>query len=161
MQARVRSDPTDCWRGFFRDNEVTPKHEEECSDHLAVLLQAVAPEIAFDPEFHVGGNREVDIACSVANLRIPIEAKGQWNKDLWSAAQWQLGDQQAVDHKANGYGVYLVYWFGSHGKSLAKPPAGVLRPTTPNDLQYLLCQMLTAAGLHNLKVVVLDLERPA
>lgn len=161
VQARVRSDPTDCWRGFFRDNKATPKHEEECSDHLAVLLQAEAPEIAFDPEFHVGGNREVDIACSVGNLRIPIEAKGQWNKDLWSAAQWQLGDQQAVDHKANGCGVYLVYWFGSNGKSLAKSPAGVLRPTTPDDLQYLLSQMLTAAGRHNLKVVVLDLVRPA
>ena len=161
VQTRVRSDPTDSWRGFYCDDRFTPKGEEVCSDHLANLLALEAPEISFTPEFHVGSNREVDIACSVGNLRIPIEAKGQWNADLWTAADWQLGGQQAVDHRAGGYGIYLVYWFGSQqgSKGLRKQPVGVDYPTSPEELRIALNQVLIAPDRQNLRVFVLDLSR--
>ncbi|MEG3155704.1 hypothetical protein [Sphingomonas sp. RB1R13] len=161
VQARVRSDPTDCWRGFYRDDRVTPKGEEDCSDHLANLLALEAPGIRFDPEVHVGSDREVDIACSVGNLRMPIEAKGQWNADLWTAADWQLRGQQAVDHLAAGHGIYLVYWFGAQKgrKRLQKPPAGVESPETPEALRIALGEALTAPDQQNLRMFVLDLTR--
>ncbi len=160
VQARVRSDPTDCWRGFFMDDGVTPKAEEDCNDHLAVLLGAEEPGVRFDPEFHIGADREVDIACSVGSIRIPIEAKGQWHPDLWHAAGRQLGEQQAVDHLAGGYGIYLVYWFGSDSpKSLQGPPRGVNRPQTPPALEGALGVRLQVSGRVNLRVRVLDLSR--
>lgn len=161
VQARVRSDPTDCWRGFYRDDGHTPKGEEDCSDHLANLLALEAPGIRFDPEVHVGSDREVDIACSVENLRIPIEAKGQWNADLWTAADWQLGGQQAVDHQAAGHGIYLVYWFGPQPapKGLRNPPRGVIPPATPEELQVMLEDGLTTDDQKGLKAFVLDLTR--
>lgn len=160
-QARVHSDPTNCWRGFYRDDEVTPKGEEDCSDHLANLLALEAPAIRFDPEFHIGGDREVDIACSIGKLRMPIEAKGQWNADLWTAADWQLGGQQAIDHLAAGHGIYLVYWFGGvkGRKGLKRPPAGVQCPITPEMLRQALQETLTTSGRANLSVFVLDLTR--
>lgn len=161
VQARVRSDHTDCWRGFYRDNKSTPKHEEDCSDHLVNLLALEAPDIRFDPETHVGNDREVDIACSIGNLRIPIEAKGQWNDDLWTAANWQLGGQQAVDHRAGGHGIYLVYWFGPQmdAKPLRKPPDDIESPDTPQSLQHLLRNRLITDNRQDLRVFVLDLAR--
>lgn len=160
VQDRVRSDPTDCWRGFYRDDGVTPKAEEDCSDHLANLLKIEAPEIRFEPEFHVGSDREVDIACSVTGMRIPIEAKGQWNADLWTAADWQLGGQQAVDHLAGGHGIYLVYWFGSQTgrKKLRNPPTGRI-PSSAQELTSRLSEALVATKRKNLTVAVLDLTR--
>lgn len=161
VQARVRSDPTDCWRGFYLDDRHTPKSEEDCTDHIANLLGLEAPGINFDPELHVGSDREVDIACSVGKLRIPIEAKGQWNADLWTAAEWQLGDQQAVDHQAAGHGIYLVYWFGPQTapKRLRKPPRGAVAPATPKGLQVMLEESLVASGWTGLEIFVLDLTR--
>lgn len=160
VQARVRSDPTDCRRGFFMDDALTPKEEEDCNDYLTVLLSAEEPNVYFDPEFHVGADREVDIACTVGDIRIPIEAKGQWHRDLWHAAEHQLGGQQAVDHKAGGYGIYLVYWFGLDcPKSLQGPPRGVKRPETAQEIEDSLSARLGASGRINLRVRVLDLSR--
>lgn len=160
VQARVRSDPTDCRRGFFMDDGVTPKTEEDCNDHLTVLLGAEEPAVRFDPEFHVGADREVDIACTVGSIRIPIEAKGQWHRDLWHAAERQLGDQQAVDHRAGGCGIYLVYWFGFDcPKSLQGPPSGVKRPDTAQEIEDSLSARLRASGRTNLRVRVLDVSR--
>lgn len=160
VQARVRSDPTDCRRGFFMDDGLTPKEEEDCNDHLTVLLSAEEPDVHFDPEFHVGADREVDIACTVGRVRIPIEAKGQWHRDLWHAAEQQLGGQQAVDHRAGGYGIYLVYWFGADcPKSLQGPPRGIKRPDNAQEIEESLSARLRASGWTNLRVRVLDLSR--
>lgn len=160
VQDRIRSDPTDCWRGFYKDDGETPKAEEDCSDHLANLLKIEAPEFRFEPEYHIGSDREVDIACSVTGMRIPIEAKGQWNADLWTAADWQLGGQQAVDHLAGGHGIYLVYWFGAQRapKKLRNPPSGSV-PSSPEELKRRLSEALQATKRRNLTVVVLDLTR--
>ncbi len=162
VQARVRSDPTDCWRGFFMDDGISPKKEEDCNDHLVVLLSAEEPIVRFDPEFYLGADREADIACTVNGIQIPIEAKGQWHQDLWHAAERQLGDQQAVDHRAGGHGIYLVYWFGLDSpKRLQGPPRGSLRPTTKMELENALSQRLGASGKSNLRVKVIDLARPS
>lgn len=160
VQARIRSDATDCWRGFYQDDGKTPRAEEDCSDHLVNLLRIEAPEILFEPEVHVGSDREVDIGCSVKGMRIPIEAKGQWNRDLWTAADWQLGGQQAVDHLAQGHGIYLVYWFGpqAKGKKVQNPPIDSI-PKSPDELRCRISKALAVPERKNLAVAVLDISR--
>lgn len=161
-EARVRSDEADSWVGFYRDDRHTPKEEEECSDHLKLLLDAADPSVVFTREPHLGSDREADFWCSVAGLALPIEAKGQWHQDLWHAAERQLGNQQAVDHRAGGYGIYLVYWFGPDSpKGLQGPPRGTPRPVTKIELENALRERLIASGRPNLRVKVIDLTRPA
>jgi hypothetical protein len=161
VQARVRSDEADSWVGFYRDDRRTPKEEEACSDHLKLLLDAAEPGIVFAREPHLGSDREADFWCSVPGLGLPIEAKGQWHQELWRAAESQLGDQQAVDYRAEGYGIYLVYWFGPDSpKRLQGPPRGTMRPTSRIDLEKALGERLIASGRPNLLVKVLDLARP-
>ena len=45
-----------------------------------------------------------------------IEAKGQWHKDLYTAAMEQLEARYSIHPSAAGQGIYLVYWFGEDYK---------------------------------------------
>src|SRR5690606_31431129 len=89
VQARIRSDAVESWRGFF-DGADVPLQEEACRDHLIGLLRQGCRDIHFEPEAHKAGDKEVDIVCRCDKLSLPIEVKGQWHRDLWHAADTQL-----------------------------------------------------------------------
>jgi hypothetical protein len=162
VQAKVRGSDNDAWTRFYADPvKLVPKGEEPCTDYLIDLLRQGDHRVTYSPEAHMPDGRETDVACTVAQFFMPIEAKGQWHSDLWKAADSQLAAQQAIDHRAEGRGVYLVYWFGKAGKPLTPPPrgSGIEVPKTPEALQAELIRHFetTRAGL--LTVRVLDLSR--
>ncbi|KRA84197.1 NACHT domain-containing protein [Altererythrobacter sp. Root672] len=161
VQARIMSSDTDIWAVFYRDDRKMPQDEEFCRDRLIDALRIHEQSIQFNPEKHLGSDREGDIACEYGQLHLPIEVKGQWHDDLWRAADDQLAAQQAIDHRAEGYGVLLVLWFGEAGKRLKGPPRQLRIPTpgSPAELEAALAQASRAAGDGRLKVKVLDLSR--
>jgi len=162
VQLMVRADDVDSWTGFYADtnsSKLQPKHEEECSDYLITLLRQNRYGLEFTPEPHLAGDREGDIGCSIDALWLPIEAKGQWHPDLWTAADTQLQTQQSSDHRAAQRGVYLVYWFGDRGKRLARPPKGIPIPASPAELEQALTDHSAAAQSGRIIVKVLDLSR--
>lgn len=159
VQAKVRSDDAESWRGFFNDKGV-PYNEERCRDHLLGLLRQGAGGVQYDPETHVAADKEVDIACSVGTVRIPIEVKGQWNPQLWHGADTQLDRLYATDWRAERRGIYLVLWFGDlsdTNKKLVGPGRGKARPQTPEELQDVLTAGSLAARDGRTRVIVLDL----
>jgi len=162
VEDQVGSNDTDSWRGLFDHNGV-PHEEERCRDHLVDLLRQHDQRIDFAPEGHVGEDREIDIDCKLPGMRLPVEIKGQWHPKLWTEADCQLGDQQAVDHLAQGYGIYLVLWFGNKklpkNKTLQNPPVGlrVETPKTPEQLQAELSKNLSDARRGRIQIKVLDL----
>lgn len=161
VQAKIRSDDAESWRGFF-DDEGVPYDEERCRDHLLGLLRQGSREVELEPETHVASDKEVDITCSAGTLRIPIEIKGQWHKDLWRAADKQLTALYTRDWQAEGRGIYLVLWFGPDvrpNKQLYSPPRGVAAPQTPEQLRDLLAAGSNAARDGVVKVIVVDLTR--
>ena len=158
---RVRSDDIDSWRGFFDEAEV-PHDEERCRDHLIGLLRQETQAIAFDPEGHVADDKEIDIACKVGDLLLPIEVKGQWHDKLWVAADQQLDRLYTPDWRAHGYGIYLVLWFGDavpEKKRLKSPGRGREKPSNPQMLHDQLVNISKAAKSGRVRVVVLDLSR--
>lgn len=161
VEAQVKNSPTDTWVTFFRDDRKTPHSEEHCRDRIIEIFRQYEHQIGFSPEKHLGNDREGDIACEIAGLHLPVEVKGQWHDDLWRAADGQLAVQQASDHRAGGYGILLVLWFGSQGKGLKGPPrgAGIAKPTTPLGLQNSLTMSSKAARDGKIVVKVLDLSR--
>jgi hypothetical protein len=159
-QRKIASDDIDSWRGFF--DGCQPADEERCTDHLLGILRQGCEGVQLDPETHVGGNKEVDFTCSVGQLRLPVEAKGQWHADLWKAPANQLKKLYSSDWRAGGRGIYLVYWFGAdvptHKKAKSRG-RGSRRPGSVGELQASLTSVCRSSGLHGLEVVVLDVSR--
>lgn len=160
---KVRGDDVDSWRGFYDDMGV-PYDEERCRDHLVGLLRegANANEITYEVEAHVAADKEVDVACAVGTLRLPIEVKGQWHNHLWVAADRQLDRLYTPDWRADGHGIYLVLWFGDsvqENKALTSPGRGIQRPMTPEALRSQLIERSKAAQSGRVAIVVLDLSR--
>lgn len=161
VQAKIRSDDAESWRGFY-DNE-GPLGEDACRDHLLGLLRQGCQGITLDPERHVAGDREVDIACSAGALRMPIEIKGQWHPHLWRAADTQLDFFYSRDWRADGRGIYVVLWFGAevpHNKRLKSPGRNQQLPTDPISLRDSLRAGSKAVNDGRVEIYVLDVTRP-
>ncbi|MGV8564669.1 hypothetical protein [Pseudomonas aeruginosa] len=160
VQAKIRSDDAESWRGFYGD-AMRPHPEEHCRDHLLGLLRQGSAEVSYEPETHIANDKEVDIACCVGALRLPIEIKGQWHRQLWEGADSQLDQLYTPDWRAGGYGIYLVLWFGETvptNKRLVCP-AGSPRPSSPQELQRVLVECSQASREGRVAVMVLDVSR--
>jgi hypothetical protein len=160
VQAKVRSDDVESWRGFY--DKDGPLAEEPCRDHLLGLLRQGSQGVVLDPETHVAGDREVDIACSVGTLRMPIEIKGQWHPNLWHAADTQLDSFYSQDWRAEGRGIYVVLWFGTQvppNKRLKGPGSDKPLPAGPDALREMLSADSKAVRDGRVEIVVLDLTR--
>lgn len=158
-QCWLRGNDVDWYRGFFQDDG-KHKHEEPCRDELIKMLRAIDDVgLEYIPESHVADDKRVDIVVQAADrLILPIEVKGQWHPDLWTAADRQLDYRYVNDWRAER-GIYLVLWFGE-AVAKPRPPGGVTRPQTPEELREALQATSRAAQAGRVDVVVLDLTRP-
>lgn len=161
VQAKVKSVDANS-RDLFYDGG-KPKREEPCNDVLVTLLRQTQRPLTFTLEAHLGDNREGDIWCESGTFAVAIECKRHWHSDLWTAFDWQLARQQAVDWRARGYGVYVVYWFGTGVHAVTGPPrgSGIATPMTPEALETALRQRIAEAVLPGIAVKVLDVSRPS
>ena len=157
-QAKIRGNDTDVWRGFYADDGA-PLDEELCRNRLLDLLRQGVNAVSYLPETHVAADKRVDITCTLGVMRLPIEIKGQWHEEVWTAADAQLDRLYTPDWQAAGLGIYLVLWFGARGKNLKSPGAGVQRPSSPDELKAMLEARSTAVQQGRVAVVVLDLAR--
>jgi len=92
---------------------------------------------------HVGETR-CDITVRGLDVSIPIEAKCDWNPDLWTGWRTQLRDRYACEPQARGFGIYLVFWFGDRrgiGHVVADPLSGHA-PTTAQECQQVLLRVM-------------------
>ncbi|ENU26821.1 NACHT domain-containing protein [Acinetobacter modestus] len=160
VQAKVKSDDAESWRGFFND-QGKPFYEERCRDHLIGLLRQGDNTITYEPEAHVANDKEVDITCAVGNLRLPIEIKGQWHPDLWTGADQQLDKLYTTDWRAEGRGIYLVLWFGKRedNKKLRSFGRGKPVPNTSKELQEMLIANNRSAQDGKVKIVVMEINK--
>lgn len=160
VQAKIRSDDAESWRGFYDDN-AKPYIEERCRDHLIGLLRQGSNEVVYEVEVHEANDKEADIGCTVGQLRLPIEVKGQWHRDLWVGADNQLHKLYAQDWRAEGRGIYLVLWFGlrTDNKKLKSRGRGKLNPTTADQLKEMLIESSQAAKTGQIEIIVIDIAR--
>jgi hypothetical protein len=161
IQGKIRSHPVDWYRDFFSNG--LPKGEEECRDTLLKMFGDYPYGILCEPEGHLADDKRADIRCTIDQLMLPIEIKGQWHKDLWNAADKQLDRLYSNDWRAEHKGIYLVFWFGENvpkNKKLKPPGKGTNRPTTADELRVALIENSVVAKQGGIEVIVLDLVRP-
>ena len=163
IAAGIRTRNTNEWRLFW--NEVShgkpgePKVENSCRDALLALLKPHLPyPVNAQPEGqHVNQNRS-DIVISANGFQVPIEVKRNTDRELWSALHKQLIAKYAVDPASGGYGVYVVFWFGSDKQ---RPRSDGERPNSPEKLETLLRESLGEKEARKISVCVIDVCPPS
>lgn len=157
----IRRGNTDDWRQYWNEphgRSPTPKHEDHCRDALLSDLQRGLPEgVDAQPEGHYANDKRADIRVSCRDFQVPVEAKKNTHRDLWSAPRNQLIAKYTTDPATGGHGIYLVFWFGRKG---TPPPPSGPPPATAEELQERLQATLTPVEARKISVCVIDVSRP-
>lgn len=166
----IRDSSTDDWQQYWnedkgRKNERRPpwpKDENSCRNALLSALRQRLPRgVDARREASYAEEARADIRVCFGSHAIPIEIKKSSHRELWSAMRKQLMAKYARDPESAGHGVYVVLWFGSGGPEPAKTPPTVPRPTSPDELARRLKEDLSEAERLRIKIVVVDVSRPA
>lgn len=162
MAKRMRSGDTDDWKAFWNESghgrPTDPKPEESCTQALARGLRSICPtHISIEREVRYPNGARPDISISYGDYRIPIEVKRSDNRHLWRAARSQLMAKYTIDPATNGYGLYVVLWFGP--ELTQRSPTGK-RPYGPADLQKQLEATMTDHERRTVYISVIDIAAP-
>ena len=157
----IRTGNTNDWRLFWnegaRREPIAPKHENSCRDALlSRLRERLVRTTDAQPEGNYANDRRADIRVACGSFHVPIEVKKDSHRDLWSAVRDQLLAYYAQDPATDGYGIYLVLWFGEQGPP---PPAGP-PPQSAGELETRLTESLSAAEARRIVACVIDVSRP-
>lgn len=161
VKERMHGSNTDMWEAYWAGAK--PKGENYCRNRLVEHISGQLPaSIRFEPEMHMPGQKRADIAAIRNSIGLPVEIKGQWHKDVWSAAVDQLDAKYTRDWHAEGRGAYIVLWFDNvPKKQLPKHPEGLDRPKTPQALRQMLIDRIPEARRSQIDVFVIDVSRLA
>jgi hypothetical protein len=165
------SDLRDRWRGadsfelrrFWTDGPVRkPRTEPECCSLLLEQLKLrLRPlNIAVTPERLQARQKRADFVVEFLRdgrrKALPVEVKKQDHRELWTACRDQLQSLYTVDPETEGFGLYLVLWFGV---KTHRHPEG-LKFNSAQELELALHERIPAEDRHRLMVQVLDLSWP-
>ena len=158
---QIRRGNTDDWSQYWNEphkKPPTPKHEDRCRDALLSDLQKRLPQgIDAQPEGQYANDKRADIRVSYEDFQVPVEIKKNMHRDLWSACKNQLIKLYTSAPDTDGYGIYLVFWFG---KDRTQPPPSGTRPTNAEELKTRLEATLSFDEARKISVCVIDVSRP-
>ncbi len=166
LARRIRDGSTNDYRQYWSDdtagNPEHPKHENYCRDALLSDLQDRLAKQGVDAikEGYYAEDKRADIRVSAGRagrFNVPIEIKKDAHKDLWRAIREQLIERYTRDPGADGFGIYLVFWFGGSGMPLNEGK----KPRTAVELKEQLRASLTDEEARRISVVVVDCALPA
>ena len=158
LDDRMRGSNTDMWQAYWAGAK--PQGENYCRNRLIEQISGQLPQaIRFEPEMHMPGQKRADIAAIRGKIGLPVEIKGQWHREVWTAPTEQLAARYLRDWHAEGRGAYIVLWFGDvPGKNLPPHPKGLARPTTPEGLRMTLVDHLPESLRDVIDVYVVDVS---
>ncbi|MGO8419778.1 hypothetical protein ACC807_02050 [Rhizobium ruizarguesonis] len=151
------TDPLDMfYPGGNRVDENTARNR--IVDRLQGRMTALGLSVII--ERHMAGSNRCDITTSTVirgiNHLLVIEVKGQWNKELFTAASAQLDERYAIHPDAARQGVYLVLWYGN-GEKIAG--LSDLTTSTAAELKTKILSGMSEELRRRIDVVILDLSR--
>ena len=142
---------------------MSPMDENDCRDLLlGKLRDRLAPlNVLVVPERRAADDKRADMRVEFMaggqQLAVPVEIKKENNDSLWLAWRDQLQSLYAIDPAADGYGIYLVLWFGHRPRS---SPEGQ-RPAGAHDLGRRLTERIPSTDRARLAVHAMDLSLPS
>lgn len=166
MKNRIRNGNTDDYKQYWNEERsgqsAYPKIEDHCRDTLLSDLQQRLGglNIEAQPEGHFAEDKRSDIRISAGGANgfvMPIEIKKDSHQELWKSMHDQLIRRYTRDHRADGFGIYLVFWFGAGGVTAS--PCGN-RPECADELAQLLRNTLSEGEKRKISICVIDVALP-
>ena len=163
LAVQIRSGNTDDWSQYWNEPHgqiPTPKYENRCRDVLLSDLQLrlrLLQGVDAQPEGQYANDKRADIRVSYRDFQVPVEIKRNMKRDLWSSMRNQLIAKYTIDPDTDGYGIYLVFWFG---KDRTQPPPSGTRPANAEELKKRLESTLSPNEARKISICVIDVSRP-
>ena len=161
----IRDGSASGWRQFWnvdsRNRPQEPRPEDACRDALLSDLQQRLSSLDTDaqPEGRYADDKRTDIRVSRNGFNVPVEIKRSCHGDLWSAIENQLVAKYARDPGADGYGIYVVFWFGNTEHCRPTPGTeGV--PRSAAELEERLRESSSEEVRRKISVCVIDVAKP-
>ena len=157
---QIRRGNTDDWRQYWNEphkKPPTPKHEDRCRDALLSDLRQRLPQgVDAQPEGQYANDKRADIRVSYEDFQVPVEIKKNMHRDLWRACKDQLIKLYTSAPDTDGYGIYLVFWFGKEHTQASEEG----RPANAEELKKRLEATLSPDEARKISVCVIDVSRP-
>ena len=157
---QIRHGSTDDWSQYWNEPHgqiPIPKHEDRCRKALLSDLQQRLPQgVDAQPEGQYANNKRADVRVSYGDFQVPVEIKKSMHRDLWSACKNQLIKLYTSAPDTDGYGIYLVFWFGKEHTQASEEG----RPANPEELKERLEATLSPDEARKISVCVIDVSRP-
>ena len=161
----IRDGNASDWRQYWNvDSHNRPQDarpEDACRDTLLSDLRErlLRQGIDAQPEGRYADDTRADIRVSYGGFNVPVETKRSCSRDLWSAIENQLIAKYARDPGADGYGIYLVFWFGN--MEHCRPTPGTAgAPRSAAKLEQRLQGSLSEEVRRKISVCVIDVAAP-
>ena len=154
----IRHSPTSDWKQYWKTGVDLPAHEDDCRDRLVSDLN-LGPLLRFgvraEPEGRYADAKRADIKVLGADAAVPVEIKKSTHRELWTAMRSQLMAKYATDTQAEGYGIYLVLWFG---EAHCQPDSEGRRAHSADDLRARLLATLDEVESRKISVCMIDVS---
>ncbi len=165
IAVQIRDGNTDGWKKYWNvdsyERPSEPRPENTCRDTLLEELGHRLPNgIDVQREGQYANNKRSDIRITYHNFHVPVEIKRNSHRAVWRAMRDQLIKQYTRDPETDGHGIYLVFWFGKHGKKETPPPPPGTRPANAEDMKEKLEATLSKDQARKISVHVIDVSRP-
>lgn len=161
IEAQLRGTDTFGLRHFWNGAQ-QPRDENWCRDQIVDLLRPRLQPLNTDvaTESRMAKDKRADLLISSLRngqkLYLPVEIKKEDNVGVWTAWRTQLDRLYTISPDAQGYGLYLVLWFGVSPKPL--PNREGPRPGSAKEMEERIRERIPAADRYRLRVLVLDLS---
>ena len=141
------------------DSPPCQRPEDACRDNLLSDLQEKLKPLGIDaqPEGQYANDKRADIRVFYAGFNVPVEVKKNSHPKLWSAIHEQLIAKYTIDPDTDGYGIYLVFWFG---KEDTKTPHKRGYPADAEEMKKWLEDSLSPEEARKISVCVIDVSIP-
>lgn len=161
----IRDGNSSTWRQFWNvdsyNHPQEPRPEDAGRDVLLSLLKPRIENLGVDaqPEGRYADDKRCDIRISFDDYNVALEIKKSCHQDLWSAVRTQLIKKYPRDPGAQGYGIYLVLWFGNTEHCRPTPNVGS-PPKNAAELETRLLESLSVEERARISICVVDVSKP-
>jgi hypothetical protein len=128
------------------------------ADRLKLRCETLGLNVTIELHQRDANRTDIGILSNLAgqNALLVIEAKGQWHRELYTAAAEQLDARYSIHPSAARQGIYLVYWFGTETVVAGVKTHGI---RSAIELRQKILDNMPTELKARINVVVIDLSR--